>query len=298
VCTVRGDCADIGGAPEGIGMCRINLVDGRAVDTRVLDNRIEGSPAGVGISTQSQLNPQIRGNVLRGLAVAVEVVGTSLEIAEITRNRIEAGTALVLSAADAQRFGARISLNDVSATTPVEAGGGTGTCVLGVRRPCVTASECDVDACNVDGRCHLNSTLRCNTDADCTAVNKCVTFSHAAELSVGHCTLDASLSCSTDSDCSVGACAGEPTRPCRTDRECRRADGRSPSAGLCTGLTSRGTCTGQRGNHWGRSCADSEGFRDADEPNPDSRSPLVTDSHPYGVPVAGTPDAELPSTCR
>jgi hypothetical protein len=30
----------------------------------------------------------------------------------------------------------------------------------------------------------------------------------------------------------------------------------------------------------------------------DSQSVLVSDSHPYGVPVATTSDAELSSTCR
>ena len=49
-----------------------------------------------------------------------------------------------------------------------------------------------------------------------------------------------------------------------------------------------------RGNHWGRSCADSDGFRDFNEPDAngkkDSPSSLVTDSHPYGFPVANVFD--------
>jgi hypothetical protein len=57
-----------------------------------------------------------------------------------------------------------------------------------------------------------------------------------------------------------------------------------------------------RGNYWGRSCDDSDGFRDFDEPDAqgraDSPSLLVTDSHPYGQPVAGLSDAELPATCN
>jgi hypothetical protein len=50
-----------------------------------------------------------------------------------------------------------------------------------------------------------------------------------------------------------------------------------------------------KGNHWGRTCDDDDGFREFDDKNPDSPSPLVNDSHPYGVPVAGTPDASLPT---
>jgi hypothetical protein len=53
--------------------------------------------------------------------------------------------------------------------------------------------------------------------------------------------------------------------------------------------------TNCRGNYWGRTCDDSGGFREFGEPNPDSPSSLVVDSHPYGVPVAGTPDASLPT---
>ena len=56
------------------------------------------------------------------------------------------------------------------------------------------------------------------------------------------------------------------------------------------------------GNYWGRTCADSDGFRDFDEPDPNGRtdapSMLVTDSHPYGEPVAQLPESSLPPTCK
>jgi hypothetical protein len=57
---------------------------------------------------------------------------------------------------------------------------------------------------------------------------------------------------------------------------------------------------GARGNYWSRTCADSEGFRASNEAPPvDTISPLVTDSHPYGAPVAGVFDETLlDQTCK
>jgi hypothetical protein len=213
------------------------------------------------------------------------------------------------SQSNAQRFGARIFLNDIAAATPLQVGGGLGVCRFGTSRTCTTVSDCDVDTCKPDGRCSARDTVRCETDADCTLANECVMFSYPAELSVGQCALDASIACSGDHDCTVGECAGEPTRSCRYDDECRRADGRTPTSGMCTSTTSRGACTEKRGNYWGRTCADSEGFRDSGELygcthdagatcasdddcsalspgstcilSTDSRSPLVSDGHPY-----------------
>ena len=49
---------------------------------------------------------------------------------------------------------------------------------------------------------------------------------------------------------------------------------------------------GGMGNYWGRTCDDSDGFRDADEKlkgKVDSPNLDVTDSYPYGEPVAGLP---------
>lgn len=296
-CTVRPDCAAIGGLPQTNGTCRVDHVDGRAVDTHVLGNRVAGPSSSTGITTGSQLNPLISGNDLRGLRIGVELSSRSLEQGEISRNEIEAEVGLAFSQSDAQHFGVRVSLNDIQAATPIEAGGGLGTCAAGSRRSCATVADCETNFCQVDGRCHLNIVTRCDTDADCTVTNECVFFSYESELSAGRCSLDASVACSNEADCTVGQCAGDPTRRCRNDNECHRADFRTPSAGLCEGLTSAGVCTGQRGNHWGRSCGDSDGFRDSDEPDPDSQSPLISDGHPYGVPVASTPDGELPSTC-
>ena len=83
-----------------------------------------------------------------------------------------------------------------------------------------------------------------------------------------------------------------------------------------------------RGNYWGRTCEDSDGFYDFDELNKcthdsrvdctvggdavcnllvpgstciletDSPTSSITDSHPYGQPVAGTPDGLLPAPCK
>ncbi len=295
-CTVRADCGAIGGAAQPNGTCRVDGLDGRAVDTRVQGNRVEGQSA-TGISTNNQLNPTIERNLVRAMRVAIEVATRSLEHGEISRNDLEAAIGFSFGQNDAQRFGIRILLNDVNALTPIEAGGGGGTCSLGIRRPCAAVADCDTDFCRVDGRCHLSNPTRCETDSECTTPNQCVMFSHEAELSVGHCSLDRSVPCSADADCTVGACAGEPTRRCRHDSECHRADFRTPSAGMCGGLTSAGTCTRQRGNHWGRSCEDSDGFRDAGEEDADSQSPLITDRHPYGEPVSSTPSRDLPPTC-
>jgi len=64
---------------------------------------------------------------------------------------------------------------------------------------------------------------------------------------------------------------------------------------LQTELSAFGT-----GNYWGRSCDDSDGFRDVDEAGEDGRtdSPLalITDSHPFGVPVASL--STTPATCK
>jgi nitrous oxidase accessory protein NosD len=56
--------------------------------------------------------------------------------------------------------------------------------------------------------------------------------------------------------------------------------------------------TNCQGNYWERTCADSEGFREFGQPNPDSPSSLAIDSHPYGVPVANMPDNQLPAPCQ
>ena len=55
-----------------------------------------------------------------------------------------------------------------------------------------------------------------------------------------------------------------------------------------------------RGNYWGHTCADDSandlGFIEFGKPGADSPSANIFDSHPYGVPVAETPDALLPMT--
>ncbi|MCC6622382.1 MAG: right-handed parallel beta-helix repeat-containing protein [Deltaproteobacteria bacterium] len=323
-CSVRADCAALGGAPQADGTCRVERVDGRAIDTRVVGNRVGGDATTVtGLSVGNQLHPLVRDNALAAAANGIIVRGRALEQGELTRNTVSAPIGLVLNQADALGFGALVSLNDVLATTALE----SGACRLGgSRTTCSATSQCDVDRCRVDGRCHLSTATRCTSDAECTNVNDCVLFGYTAELSVGACELDPTIACSTDASCVVGACQGEPERACRSDSECRSGDGRTPGVGLCADKTDRGACEDGRGNHWGRSCEDSEGFRDADElgrcthdsavaceddatcaalasgsaciTTTDSPTALVTDGHPFGVGVATTPDEALPATCR
>jgi hypothetical protein len=101
-------------------------------------------------------------------------------------------------------------------------------------------------------------TLHCQTDADCK--RRC-------ELS-GRCAGTSWLACSSDANCDFGPCAALDALP----------------------FSAELSVAGQ-GNYWGHTCDESGGFHD-------SPSPLVTDSHPYGVSVATTPDALLPATCK
>jgi hypothetical protein len=54
-----------------------------------------------------------------------------------------------------------------------------------------------------------------------------------------------------------------------------------------------------KGNYWGRTCSDSDGFRAHDEPGAlgatDTTSANVMDSHPFGAPVAK--QHPRPATC-
>jgi hypothetical protein len=54
-----------------------------------------------------------------------------------------------------------------------------------------------------------------------------------------------------------------------------------------------------KGNYWGLSCA-AGGFDPAKVSQENGSAPqvVVEDDHPYGEPVAGTPDELLPPTCR
>ena len=55
-----------------------------------------------------------------------------------------------------------------------------------------------------------------------------------------------------------------------------------------------------RGTYWGRTCGDSEGFREFHETAADSPKGSIVDSHPYGVSVAeaGIDEESLPATCK
>ena len=54
-----------------------------------------------------------------------------------------------------------------------------------------------------------------------------------------------------------------------------------------------------RGNYWALSC-EAGGFDPAEVSQDDGSPPqvVVEDDHPYGEPVAATPDESLPRTCR
>jgi hypothetical protein len=54
-----------------------------------------------------------------------------------------------------------------------------------------------------------------------------------------------------------------------------------------------------KGNYWGPSC-ETGGFDPVKVSQDNGSAPqvVVEDDHPYGEPVAGTPDELLPPTCR
>jgi hypothetical protein len=86
------------------------------------------------------------------------------------------------------------------------------------------------------------------------------------------------ISCETDADCGPNGPCTKNTMPFDAELS---VDG--------------------QGNYWGRTCADSEGFRGFDEPDAlgrrDTSAPNITDSHPYGVSVAGGVD-DTTLTCH
>ena len=94
-------------------------------------------------------------------------------------------------------------------------------------------------------------------------------------IATGFCTTPVTTSCVSNGDCPGSTCnvAGFP-------------------------FAAELSLDGQ-GNHWGRACSDSNGFRGASEPDDlgkrDTGAANVNDSHPYGVPVAaGIPAGVLP----
>jgi Periplasmic copper-binding protein (NosD) len=67
-----------------------------------------------------------------------------------------------------------------------------------------------------------------------------------------------------------------------------------PTGGQAYNLATELSVDG-KGNYWGLSCEQSGGF-DPSQVSP--ANPNVKDSHPYGVPVAETPDSRLPAPCN
>lgn len=295
VCAVRSDCAALGGIQQSNGTCRVNGVDGRAIDSRVMYNTLNGPFTDSAIALVQQLRPVISGNTIQNTnAVGLTITAQALETGTITRNSVTASRGIVLSQATAQYFGALVSQNDVRAgTIAVDAGGATGggICNQGAPRTCTNAADCDVNRCGDDGRCTQDVSIRCTADGDC-APTQCVRYSLPTELSVGSCSSDSSIACAANADCNVGHCKDEPSRSCRRDSECAMASGRTPGAGACVSIASKGTCSAQHGNFWGRTCEEG-GFTAAE-----TNSGLVIDSHPYGRSVATTPASQMPSTCR
>jgi nitrous oxidase accessory protein NosD len=96
---------------------------------------------------------------------------------------------------------------------------------------------------------------------------------------------------STRQAIATGVCKNAVTTSCDTSSPPISDCGASgPCLLRPTALPTELSVDGQ-GNYWGRTCADSEGFRSFDEPDAlerrDTSAPNVTDSHPYGVSVAG-----------
>jgi hypothetical protein len=102
---------------------------------------------------------------------------------------------------------------------------------------------------------------------------------------------------STRQAIATGICKNLVTTSCDTNADCGAS---GPCVLRSTALPTELSVDGQ-GNYWGRTCADSEGFRGFDEPDAlglrDTSAPNVTDSHPYGVSVAGGVD-DTTLTCR
>jgi hypothetical protein len=102
---------------------------------------------------------------------------------------------------------------------------------------------------------------------------------------------------STKQAIATGVCKGAQIVSCEINSDCG-------PGGTCMKNTmpfaAELSVDGQ-GNYWGRTCADSEGFRGFDEPDAlgrrDTSAPNITDSHPYGVPVAGGVD-DTTLTCH
>jgi Right handed beta helix region len=91
----------------------------------------------------------------------------------------------------------------------------------------------------------------------------------------------------------TGGCGSNPMRQCTTNAEC--------GADTCIELLPfAAELSGHdKGNYWGRTCSDSDGFRAHDEPGAlgatDTTSANVMDSHPFGAPVAK--QHPRPATC-
>jgi nitrous oxidase accessory protein NosD len=102
---------------------------------------------------------------------------------------------------------------------------------------------------------------------------------------------------STRQAIATGVCQIVPSTSCETNADCGAS---GPCLLRSTALPTELSVDGQ-GNYWGRTCADSEGFRGFDEPDAlgrrDTSAPNVHDSHPYGVSVAGGVD-DTTFTCH
>jgi len=94
---------------------------------------------------------------------------------------------------------------------------------------------------------------------------------------------------STRQAIATGFCNAPVTTSCVTNADCPGSTCNTAPFPYQAELSLDG-----KGNYWGRTCYDSNGFRDASEPDAqgkrDTSDPKVTDSHPYGVSVAGGVD--------
>jgi hypothetical protein len=92
---------------------------------------------------------------------------------------------------------------------------------------------------------------------------------------------------STRQAIATGVCKNVVSTSCETSADCGTGD----TCVAATMLFPAELSVDGQGNYWGRSCADGGGFRGAGNPDAlglrDTSAPNVTDSNPYGVPVAG-----------
>jgi hypothetical protein len=165
-------------------------------------------------------------------------------------------------------YGSSVTLNDFTASLRIPISAGMCSNFL-QSLACVDATDCDNSCDGATGKCRQTG-KPCATIGDCRG-----SFGPAANGACvirpgqrsGQCSTDATRTCTKNSDCAVTC-----VQAFDFNAELSAED---------------------RGNYWGLTCAEG-GFLSSLSPFP----ALISDSHPYGVPVADLPDDALPLLCR